>query len=227
MKNIINNIIDFVFRPYKIEVFLGLVATAFFFYFVLYEIMCYGWESPALRSMTFTLFGIVGLIGLSIGIRRNELMKNQLNDAQFIERANSYIKDLSSEDFHIVKTALTSLERFHNLREFPDIEKQRIREALAYFIHSDIFDTSALNTASSEYVLAVARKTRDLNHRKEVAQCLYRILNQAEEDIAHIFIKLKLVNELDGDGIPSHFEDISLGSNNLDKIITNYLGTHH
>jgi len=216
----VSSILSFILRPYRIEVGLGVVAVAFFFCLVLLEIICVGWESAALRSMTFTLFGIVGLIGLSIGIRRNELMKSQLNDVQFIERANGYIKDLGCEEFHVVKTALTSLERFHTMPEFPENEKKRMREALAFFIHSLPIDPNQINGVGPEVSKAIFQEKRQKNHKQEAAKHLYKVLGEDKTKLAEVFASLGLVKNGPS---PQHFDGIIIGEEELSQICHVYV----
>ncbi len=114
---------------YKRETALSVVALAFLLFVIIPQILECGWASPALRTMMFTLFGIVGLMGFSISIKRHEedrkrnkqtlVEHRERQEAGQIERMHSCIQQLSNKSpLAVFLGALSEMETmFKNLDE--------------------------------------------------------------------------------------------------------------
>lgn len=126
------------------EAFLGLVAF-FLSFLVLPPIICDDWDIET-RTKLFTFFGIVGLMGLSVGIKRNELMERERSNYRedkelqrnnrLVEKSHELIFNVNSEHQHIHLFAIHELEKLHKSEDFPQAYKRQIEIAIAAYIVS-------------------------------------------------------------------------------------------
>jgi uncharacterized protein YjbI with pentapeptide repeats len=131
---------------YKRETALSVVALAFLLFVIIPQVLECGWASPALRSMMFTLFGIVGLMGFSISIKRHEedrsrnaqaLVEHKAREkAGQIERMHSCIQELTYDSpFAVFLGALHELETIFEKLSFEN--KKLLLRIICFFIQSD------------------------------------------------------------------------------------------
>lgn len=142
----IPTILEITWLRHKVEVTLAFVAVGFFISLIFPEISENGWNEPKLRTMYFTLFGIVGLMGLSVGIKRNELMERERFDYQDekrteklnqdIERTHDFLLRLNDATPHVVITALSELR--HLVKSLSAREKELTQESIAAFVLSAV-----------------------------------------------------------------------------------------
>lgn len=152
-------VIIITWERYKIEAILGLFASLFLFSYILEELWINSWKnSGTLRTQFYVLFGIAGLIGLSVAIKRNELMLEERRDHQAdkydarknhdIERAHDFIVKLSHEHSHIVITASSELWRMIKQDKLPNPEITLIQKSLAAFICSPLTEPHSAGSSS-------------------------------------------------------------------------------
>lgn len=204
-----------ILKRYKIELALGTLALLFLIWHILPEVLYMGWESLGLRTMMFSLFGIVGLMGLSMSIKRHEQVlkeHQELLEADTIKRMHDCVQHMSNDTpLPVFVGALHEIEGlFHKVGE----ENQEfISRIIAVFTQSALLpktDTVGDAREKSEYNL---KRKMQIERRNYAFKTLKRISgNKPVETIRkfHPYVQI-----IDFRNISFTREDMSLNGENL------------
>lgn len=221
MKTTVTKLICTAKARYKIETSLGLFAVIFFVHFIYPLVVCGNWDVET-RTKLFTLFAIVGLMGLSVGIKRNELMiqeradfnkdKSSELDRRDVERAYKIMENLGSEHLHIVISSLSELELLLNLKHFPKDMHELFKSGLAAFIVSPI--GSVGSKIDPQVNLVNDKRQNKIASRQLAFNTLNKIVDE-DDPIKTIYHAASLLKNQ-----PAHLSDIvDSDGNSLNELL--------